>query len=249
MNESHRGAGVASGATARVGDAQVCHLGHRAVLGGQRAIEAVVIQLPTPARNRTRGGGHSGGADDGDGSACERTRIARRHGTDGAANEEHRRRDGTASGAAARVGDAQLVKLGHRAVLGGQRAIETVVIQPPTPARNRARGGTHSGGAGNGDGSACERTRIARRHGTDGAVNEGHHRGAGTAPGAAARVGDAQEVKIGHRAVLGGQRAIETVFKQIPTPAGNRTRGTHSGAAGDGDGSACERTRIAWESG
>ena len=53
-------------------------------------------------------------------------------------------------------------------------------------------GGTHSGGAGDGDGSACERTRIARRHGTDGAVNEGHRRGDGTVSGAAARVGDAQ---------------------------------------------------------
>ena len=144
------------------------------------------------SRESNPGGAHSGAADDGDGSACERTRIARRHGTDGAANEGHHRGAGVASGAAARVGDAQVFQLGHRAVLGGQRAIETVDMQIPTPARNRTRGGGHSGGADDGDGSACERTRIARRHGTDGAVNEGHRRGAGTAPGAAARVGDAQ---------------------------------------------------------
>ena len=116
------------------------------------------------------GGSHSGGADDGDGSACERTRIARRHGTDGAANEGHRRGDGTASGAAARVGDAQVSQLGHRAVLGGQRAIETVVIQIPTPARNRTRGGptaeertTAMGQRASGRGSRGAMARTARR--------------------------------------------------------------------------------------
>ena len=116
------------------------------------------------------GGTHSGGADDGDGSACERTRIARRHGTDGAANEGHHRGAGTASGAAARVGDAQVCHLGHRAVLGGQRAIETVVIQIPTPARNRTRGGptaeertTATGQRASGRGSRGAMARTARR--------------------------------------------------------------------------------------
>ena len=119
---------------------------------------------------------HSGGADDGDGSACERTRIARRHGTDGAVNEGHHRGAGTASGAAARVGDAQAVKLGHRAVLGGQRAIESVVLKVPYASpepnpgaqRRKERGASATG----------------RRGCTDGVVNE-CHRGDGTVPGTA----------------------------------------------------------------
>ena len=68
--------GLRSGAAARVGDAQVFQLGHRAVLGGQRAIETVVHTDTYASPESNPGGGHSGGADDGDGSACERTRIA-----------------------------------------------------------------------------------------------------------------------------------------------------------------------------
>ena len=81
--------------------------------------------------------------------------------------------------------DAQSAQLGHRAVLGGQRAIETVRIQDPKPARNRTR--EVRGGEVEGDGSACEWESIT--YGAMGrtAVNSGHRREKGTASRAAAR--------------------------------------------------------------